>query len=553
MKLFAMITAAGAALSLAAPLLAQPVAHIASVEYKGVEEPPAPEGFYRNPVLPGFQPDPSILRVGRDFYLTTSTFNYFPGIPIYHSTDLVNWRLIGHAIDRPEQFDFSNMRTTDAIYAPTISYYGGKFRILDTCVRCGGNFMLTADRPEGPWSDPIWLDFEGIDPSLFVDDKGRAWILNNGAPEGEPRYEGHRAIWIQQFDLGSNTLFGPRKVLVDGGVHPEDKPIWAEGPNVYKRGEWYYLMPAEGGTAEDHSQTVYRSRNPDGPYEAGPINPILTQRDLSPDRPHRVEATGHAGMVTLDDGTSWVTFLATRPFAGQSTLLGRETYLLPVEWKDGWPLILAPGKAVPEFVKKPKLPASPQANWSQWKDSFDQKELSPEWLRLRTYEGQPWFKLGQGLDLTASTATPGSVSGQPAFLGRRLRNHAADVTMTLGFKPEQNGDFAGLMAFMNENHFITIGVTGKGRQREVALRERRDANQPETGVTIATAPLTTSGDVELRMALDRGSADFLWRPVSGGKWKVLARNVDVEHMASVHAGLFTGLVVGPYAQASGSN
>ncbi len=143
----------------------------------------------------------------------------------------------------------------------------------------------------------MWLGFDGIDPSLFVDDDGRGWLVNNGPPVGEPRYEGHRAIWIQQFDLAAGKLVGPRSVLVDGGVHPEDKPIWAEGPHIYKVDGWYYLSAAEGGTAEDHSQTIYRSRSVTGPYTPGPVNPILTQRDLPRDRPDRVEATGHADFV----------------------------------------------------------------------------------------------------------------------------------------------------------------------------------------------------------------------------------------------------------------
>ncbi|SLK03480.1 glycoside hydrolase family 43 protein [Novosphingobium mathurense] len=537
-----------AAASLPAAIAAQPVAHVAEVEYQGGPQPETAPGAFRNPVLPGFQPDPSLVKVGKDFYLVNSTFAWFPGIPVYHSRDLVNWRQIGNAIDRPGMFSFKGMRTNDAIFAPAISHYGGKFRILDTCVRCGGNFMLVADRPEGPWSDPVWLDFEGIDPSLFVDDDGSAWVLNNGAPEGEPRYEGHRAIWIQRIELATGKMFGPRKVLIDGGVRPEDKPIWAEGPHIFKHDGWYYLTAAEGGTAEDHSQTIYRSRRPDGPYEAGPVNPILTQRDLPPDRPSRVEATGHADFVQLDDGSWWAVFLATVPFAGQSTLLGRETFLLPVTWKDGWPSILPKGAPVPLTVKRPPLPSDERVDWTHWRDTFNVPKLAPQWLHLRDPATASWYRIGNGLDLTARPVAPGSLNGQPAFLGRRLRQQTARITARIAFTPERDEDFAGLMAFMNEDHFTSIGITRIDGKQRIALRERRRADQSQSGVTVASAPLSGSGPVELAIEIDRGTADFAWRPAGQKDWQYLARGQDVEHMASVHGGLFTGTVIGPFAQ-----
>ncbi|MGE4411595.1 MAG: glycoside hydrolase family 43 protein [Sphingobium sp.] len=533
-------------------VMAQPVAHVSEVDYQAAPQPAVAAGQFRNPVLPGFQPDPSLVKVGKDFYLVNSTFTWFPGIPIYHSRDLVNWRQIGNAIDRPGLFSFKGMRTNDAIFAPAISHYGGKFRILDTCVRCGGNFMLEAERPEGPWSDPIWLDFEGIDPSLFVDEDGNAWVLNNGAPEGEPRYEGHRAIWIQRIDLSSGKMVGPRKILVDGGVHPEDKPIWAEGPHIFRHDGWYYLTAAEGGTAEDHSQTIYRSRRPDGPYRPGPVNPILTQRDLAADRPARVEATGHADFVKLDDGSWWAVFLATVPFAGQSTLLGRETFLLPVTWKDGWPLILPQGVSVPLTVDRPALPIDASVNWTHWRDDFRDATLAPQWLRLRETTGAAWYRTGNGLEITARPVAPGSLDDQPSFIGRRLRQQEASITTRLSFAPEREGDFAGLMAFMNEEHFISIGITEIDGERRIAVRERRNADQPESGVIVTSDLLNTLGPIDLRISFDKGVADFSWRS-EGGMWKKMAENHDVEHMASVYAGLFTGAVVGPFAQQGASS
>jgi alpha-N-arabinofuranosidase len=536
--------AAVALVIVSAPCRAAPPARFAELTYVAKETAPVSAGSYRNPILPGFQPDPSIVRVGADFYLVNSTFAWFPGIPVYHSRDLVNWRQIGNAIDRPGMLDFHGLGIERGVFAPSISWHDGTFYILNTCVDCGGNFLITAKNPSGPWSNPVWLGFDGIDCSLFVDNDGSAWVVNNGEPPEKPRYDGHRALWIQQFDLKTLKLFGPRKVLVDGGVHPEDKPVWAEGPHIFKRDGWYYLMAAEGGTAENHSETIYRSRRPDGPYTPGPVNPILTQRDVPPGRPNRVEATGHAELVQVPDGSWWGVFLATRPFAGQSTLLGRETWLLPVSWHDGWPLFLTQGEPVPIGVKRPALPSSPGSQWDKWTDDFTETALGPEWLRLRNPPADRDYTLKGGDLVLVPSHDPAGGLGAPTFYGRRLRHPAATITTTVSFAPERHGDFAGLLAFMDEAHFLAFGIEGQ----QVVARRRIDARQDQRGEVIASAPLGGNGPVELRLAIDRGSAALSWRRPGGG-WQVVARSVDVEPLASVHAGLFTGLVVGPYALA----
>lgn len=531
------------------PALAAPVARFVEIAYQSIDEVPAAPGSYRNPILPGFHPDPSIARVGDDFYLVTSTFGWFPGIPVFHSRGLVNWTLIGHAIDRPGQLDLEGLRiVTQGVYAPAIAHHAGKFYIFNTCVGCGDNFYVTATDPAGPWSEPVWLGFDGIDPSLFVDDDGRGWLVNNGPPEGAPRYEGHRAIWIQQFDLAVGKLTGPRTMLIDGGVHPEDKPIWAEGPHIYKVEGWYYLSAAEGGTAEDHSQTIYRSRSVTGPYTPGPVNPILTQRDLPPDRPNRVEATGHADFVELADGTWWSTFLATRPFAGQSTLLGRETWLLPVTWRDGWPLILEQGRAVPWEAAKPNLPTDTPAGWSRWTDSFDGSRLSPEWLQMRNPPATPWYRLADGALLLTAGSDSASTAASPHYLGRRMRHPRAEWTARFAFAPEKEGDLAGLMAFIDEAHFLVAGIEQGSDGPRLAVRRRAAATDAANGELAAQTPLPAGAkEIDLRLAIHDGTASLTWRPAGETPWRELAPAVDVSHMASVNAGLFTGTMVGPYA------
>jgi alpha-N-arabinofuranosidase len=535
--------------TLCAPCAAAPPARFAELSYAAQHVPATPAGSYRNPILPGFQPDPSIVRVGDDFYLVNSTFGWFPGIPVYHSRDLVHWQQVGNAIDRPGMLDFHGLGVERGVFAPAITWHDGTFYILNTCVDCRGNFLITAKDPAGPWSNPVWLDFEGIDCSLFVDDDGSAWVVNNGTPPEKPRYDGHRAIWIQAFDLKTLKLFGPRNVLVDGGVHPQDKPVWAEGPHVFRKDGWYYLMAAEGGTAENHSETIYRSRRPDGPYQPGPVNPILTQRELSADRPNRIEATGHADLVRLADGSWWGVFLATRPFAGQSTLLGRETYLLPVTWANGWPLFLPAGAPVPLVVKRPALPASPASQWDKWTDDFSEPVLSPEWLRLRGSGPVQDHALDRGDLVLVPGADPAGSLGTPSFVGRRLRHAAATVTTTVSFAPERAGDFAGLLAFMDEGHFLALGIEGTGDGEQLVARRRVDAKQDPRGEVVASGPFAGAGPVELRMAIDGGSAALSWRK-PGRRWQSLAPKVDVEPLASVHAGLFTGLVIGPYAVAA---
>lgn len=533
--------------------LAQPVAHFSEVSYRAAAEAAVPKGQFRNPIIPGFQPDPSIVRVGDDFYLVNSTFAFFPGIPVYHSRDLVNWRLVSNAIDRGGMLDFTGLGTSRAVFAPTISHSGGKFRILNTCIECGGNFMVTADRAEGPWSKPIWLDFDGIDPALFVDDDGSAWIVHNGPPEGTPRYRGHTALWLQRVDLVAGKMVGPSKVLVDGGVVPADNPIWIEGPHIFKHDGWYYLMPAEGGTEVNHAQTIFRSRQVDGPYVAGPVNPILTQRDLPVPRPDRVEDTGHADLVQLKDGSWWAVFLATRPFAGKSTLMGRETFLLPVSWQDGWPLILPKGQPVPLTLPRPNLPSDPPVDYTSWTDRFTAPALSPEWLRLRSPQAVQWAALdrsGGGLDLIARKDAPGS-KGEIAFMGRRLRHNTATYTATLRFAPERSGDSAGLLALADDDHFLTLGLSRNAAGAPViALRARHNKDEPASGVTLAEVPgPQRAGPIQLSIAFDGGTAQLAWRPAGKGAWRSVARDVNVEFMAQIHAGLFTGLVVGPYAVA----
>uniref|UniRef100_UPI003B3B9D0B glycoside hydrolase family 43 protein n=1 Tax=Sphingomonas sp. TaxID=28214 RepID=UPI003B3B9D0B len=213
---------------------------------------PAP-GQYRNPILSGYYPDPSVTRVGDDYYLINSSFAHFPGIPIFHSKDLTSWTQIGNAIARPSQLDFTGLGVSKGVFAPDISHHDGLFYIVNTCVDCGGNFVITARDPKGPWSDPVWLPFEGIDPSIYWEGD-KAYVVNNRAPNEPPRYDGHRAIWIQEYDWRAGKMVGESTQLINGGVDLSKKPVWIEGPHIFRKDGWYYLTAAEGGTSVNHSR-----------------------------------------------------------------------------------------------------------------------------------------------------------------------------------------------------------------------------------------------------------------------------------------------------------
>ncbi len=527
-------------------------------EYTGRDDlfaAPLPAGHFRNPILAGFYPDPAICRVGSDYYLINSTFSYFPGIPIFHSRDLVNWTQIGHVIDRPTQLDFTGRGITRSLFAPTIKYHDGTFYVVCTHVDGGGNFLVTATNPAGPWSDPQWLPFDGIDPSLFFDDDGRAWMVNNGnPPDNKPLYQGHRAIWIQEFDVAKRALVGPRSIIVNGGVDLSKQPVWIEGPHLFKKDGWYYLCCAEGGTSIQHSQVILRSKSPTGPFVPWEKNPILTQRDLDGNAPQAVTATGHANLVEGPDGNWWAVFLACRPFQQGYQATGRETFLLPMKWTDdGWPLVLLPGERVPYTVAAPnhatvRPSASPLTGNFTWRDEFDSPttKLDPLWLMLRTPK-ETWWDLAAPKGALSLTPRAESLDGRgnPAFLARRVQHAKFDASLVV--EPAVAGDVsAGLALFQHEKHFYYFGVRRTAEGLGVFLEL---ANRDKPAI-VAQVSVPTVAPLELRLVADELRGRFEYR-TPGGKWQVLVAVADLEPITTNAAGgggHFTGAVVGPFTR-----
>lgn len=510
---------------------------------------PVKAGSYQNPILTGFYPDPSVCRVGDDFYLINSTFAYFPGIPIFHSRDLVNWRLLGHVISRPEQLSYKGLGVSRGIFAPAITHHDGVFYVVCTMVDGRGNFVITATDPAGPWSEPTWFEFEGIDPSLFFDDDGRAWMVNNGAPAAKPLYDGHRAIWLQQFDPKARRMIGPRTVLVDGGVDITKKPIWIEGPHLYRREGWYYLCCAEGGTGDQHSQVIFRSREITGPYVPWEQNPILTQRGLASDVPGAVTSTGHADLVIGPDGQWWAVFLGCRPYQNRFYHTGRETFLLPVEWtKDGWPRILQAGDRVPLVAKGPAGsriahgPPTPLTGNFTWSDRFDQEPLSPVWITLRARHKPAWQVLpGGGLALRPSADTL-SGKAEPAFVARRIQHGTYETIVALD-TPVDTGTSAGLVVFQGEKHHYYFGARRSGT--EVILFVEQANGGP--AATLATVVVGSTNQLELRVSGQNERVSFAYA-VKPGFWQTIPGQFDGRLLTTEVAGGFVGAVVGMHAR-----
>jgi alpha-N-arabinofuranosidase len=505
---------------------------------------------YFNPILAGFYPDPSWVRVGDDYYLVNSSFAYFPGVPIFHSKDLVNWTQIGNVLDRPSQLPLDNTgHVSRGIFAPAIRYHAGTFYMITTLVD-RGNFFVTATNPAGPWSEPNPLpEVDGIDPSIFFDTDGKAYILNNGPPIGEPLYNGHRAIWMQEFDVAGKRTVGPRKLIINGGVDISKKPIWIEGPHIFKVNGKYYLICAEGGTADQHSEVVFRSDSVWGPYVPYDKNPILTQRHLDPARPNPVTSTGHADFVQTPNGEWWAIFLGVRPYREDFHNIGRETFMLPVRWVDGWPVILTGDATVPYTQARPGLPrqqGSPVPTSGNFvvRDDFSASTLPLHWSFLRTRR-ENWHTLADGrLTIRARPVTLES-RGHPSFIGRRQQHLNAVATTALEYRPEKAGDEAGLVAFQSDDNYYALVVTQLEGRRVVALKKRAGTLTDGKTVVVASAPL--SGDpaatLYLRITARGERYDFHYG-TAPDRWTPLARDQDGTILSSKVAGGFSSNFVG---------
>ena len=497
---------------------------------------------FRNPILPGCYPDPSICRVGDDYYLVTSTFEYFPGLPIFHSRDLVHWEQIGHVLNRPSQLDLDEIRPSGGLYAPTIRFSNGTFYVINTLVNGktkSGNFIVTASDPAGPWSEPYWLeDAPGIDPSLFFDDDGRVWYVGNrGATHSQ--YEGHTEIWLQELDINTMRLTGEISTLWEGALK---KAIWAEAPHLYKIHGFYYLMIAEGGTAHNHAVTIARSDKVTGPYEGNPRNPILTHRHLGLDYP--IVGTGHADLVETQAGEWCMVCLAMRPYGGYFYNLGRETFLAPVRWEDDWPIV-SPGTGRVEFSYP--VPDLPEQTWPEVpaRVDFDSAALALQWNFLRTPRDE-FYSLNEHPGYLRLRLRPQRLSEQtnPSFVGRRQQHIHFKAQCVMEFTPQNEDECAGL-ALIQNNNFHFLFVLTKGIEPVVRLIRRANG----TEVLLSEAPVP-AGQIVLRVEAHEQAYSFCFSN-QVDEWKVLAKEVDGRILSTPIAGGFVGAYTGMYASSNG--
>lgn len=523
--------------------------------YKGedqfyVENPLPDEEYFYNPVLPGWYSDPSICSNGKDYFLVTSTFVYYPGVPIFHSLDLVNWKQIGHVLDRPSQLiNFEGQHTSGGIFAPAISYnpHNKTYYMITTNVGAGSFFVKTKD-PFGSWSDPVWLrDLRGIDPSFFFDDDGKAYILNNDEPEGPVLYDGHRAIKIREFDVETEKIVGPEKEIVNGGVRPEEKPIWIEGPHIYKINGQYYLMAAEGGTGPWHSEVIFKGDSPMGDFKPWEKNPILTQRHLDPNRKNPITCAGHADLIQTKEGNWWSVFLACRPIENKFENLGRETFLMPVRWsEDGFPYMTQGEETVPMILKRKEVKKKGEVTFGNFEknESFDSYTLPDYWITLRSpakdlysLTEKPGYLTLKCIDVNASEKKT------PAFVCRRMQHHNFECSTKVIFNPNNDKEAAGLLLYKDETHQYFLSIKKSDNNRKVSVEKLS-----EDGIEILGEQVIMFDDPVKLKVVSRGMYyDFYFAKGDDNQWKAVCQDVSAHFLSTANSFGFTGTTIGMYA------
>ena len=481
------------------------------------------EQGYRNPVIPGFHPDPSVCRVGDDFYLVNSSFQYFPGVPLFHSKDLIHWNQIGHCLTRPSQVNLKGASTGGGIFAPTIRYHDGVFYMITTNVTDKGNFLVHTTDPAGSWSEPVWIKQGGIDPSLYFED-GKCWLVSN--PDN--------CIQLCEINpmTGEQLTPSTRIWTGTGGRYPE-------GPHIYKKDGWYYLLISEGGTEYGHKVTIARSRHIDGPYESNPANPILTHINKNA-QTNPIQGTGHADLVQAPDGSWWMVCLAFRTQGSQHHLLGRETFLAPVRWDEGaWPVVNSDGTIRLE-MDVPTLPQQPLPEKPEF-TGFEADSLSFDWVYVRNYHPENYALKDGKLRLRATPVGLDSMEDSPTMVCRRQDLTHFEATTLLHLQDASAGDESGLTVYMLET-----------AHSDIVLRHQADGKNYITlrhkmGLLTHEEPLVAvpEGDVFLRVTGSPGTYTFSYS-TDGKTFRDLG-SLGSNYLSTETVGGFTGIMLGLFA------
>ena len=504
----------------------------------------------QNPVLRGFNPDPSFLRVGDDYYIATSTFEWFPGVQIHHSKDLVNWRLIGHGLRDKIRLDLTSVPDSGGIWAPSLSWNEGKFFLVYTIVHTfkwgckfkdTHNYLITAENIEGPWSIPVHLNSSGFDPSLFHDDDGRKWLVNMewDFRKEMPRFGG---IIIQEYDLPKNQLIGPiHKIL--------KKQELIEGPNLYKKNGYYYLMIAQGGTDWNHSITMSRSKTITGPYEVDPQEYVLTSRD---DQKLELQKAGHGELIETPAGNWYLAHLCSRPVGPhRRCILGRETAIQEVYWsEDGW-LRLSAGGVHPQV----EVPAPEQLPWTPWptepnRDQFEDAVLSSHWSSLRVPIDESWLTLKErpGWLRLRGRESLRSIHEQ-SIVARRLQEFKVIAETCLEFTPTHFTQMAGLICWYDTNthYYLRITYDEKfGKVLGIILNDDGEYDE----LSESQICIENWNKCYLRAAIDHEKLQFSFSQ-DANIWQELGPVLDMTKLSDDYGreGLhFTGAFIGLCAQ-----
>ena len=494
---------------------------------------------YRNPVLKGFYPDPSICRVGEDYYLVTSSFEYFPGVPLFHSRDLVHWEQIGHCLTRKSQLNLDKAGASGGIYAPALRFHAGRFYMITTNVSHKGHFYVYTDAIRGEWSEPVFIEghYTGHDPDLFFDHDGKVYYT---------RFSWDQGILLYEIDLKTGRLLTEGRSIWKGF---EDR--LPEAPHLYRINGFYYLLAAEGGTWNGHMAVVARSRHVEGPYESCPYNPILSHRALVM---QPLAATGHADLVQTPEGNWWMVFLGIRRLVEDNYhTLGRETFLAPVTWtEDGWPLVNG-GKPVSFEMDGQGLPMAAQNALLEEKLLTEQEEKEPVPELCHKAPGLHWntrynppekgisFDANLGCLTLSGTKAALSDGQNVSMLCRRQQHRDFTCTVNLAFEPQKDGEEAGLCVIMNELHHYEIALRFMEGGKHLIVRRRIGDleslvySRPYSSESIY---LSLSGDAQYYSFGEGSAAD----PLTRGMARYLSTEV---------AGGFTGVYIGLYATGSG--
>jgi xylan 1,4-beta-xylosidase len=507
-----------------------------------------PSALIQNPILRGFNPDPSILRVGEDYYIATSTFEWFPGVQIHHSRDLVNWRVLTQPLARVSQLDMRGNGDSGGIWAPCLSYDDGIFYLIYTDVKAFSmhapfkdthNYLVTASNIKGPWSEPIYLNSSGFDPSLFHDSDGRKWFLNMvwDHRQGKNPFGG---IYLQEYDAVAQKLVGPVKNIFLGS------PIGVtEGPHVYKRNGWYYLLTAEGGTTYEHAATLARSKHLEGPYEIYPQNPLLT----SFQHPElELQKAGHASIVNTQNDEWYIVHLCGRPLEpgkdGGFCNLGRETAIQKLEWgQDDWVRIASGGNNPQSQVVAPNLEPHPFPTPNP-RDNFDAPNLEIAWQSLREPVNSSWLSLSErpGHLRLFGRESLNSVHHQ-SLIGRRLQAFHAQATTSLEFAPQHFQQMAGIAAYYDSTHWVYLRVSRDetlGKTLNLLVCDKGFYSEP----LAQEIPISSTGSIYLRVNFNRATFQFSYSS-DNQTWHSIGPAFDSSHLSDDYCnGLaFTGTFI----------